>query len=183
MDLDVSSAPASGVPPVPRDEVLPFVSQPVIAPPRRPLVSRTALCVALACCVFGYMLTHWILWPVTIDGVSMAPNYDDGQPAIINRLAYLADRPRRGDVVGVRVGREFYIKRIIGLPGERIEFLRDQILVNGRPLAEPYPVKPLLWRLAPAQLGANDYFVMGDNRTASKLGPISRDRIIGKSMF
>jgi signal peptidase I len=183
MDLDVSSAPASGAPPVPRDEALPFVPQPVVVFQRRPLVSRNALCLALACCVFGYVLTHWILWPVKIDGVSMAPNYDDGQPAIINRLAYLTDQPRRGDVVGLRVGDEFYIKRIIGLPGERIEFLRDQVMVNGRPLVESYPVKPLLWKLAPTCLGANDYFVMGDNRSQSKLGPVSRDRIIGKSLY
>lgn len=126
---------------------------------------------------------HWILWPVKISGESMAPNYDDGQPAIINRLAYLSNGPKRGDVVGLKVGDEFYIKRIIGLPGERIEFVRDQVLVNGRPLAESYSVKPLLWKLAPACLGANDYFVMGDNRAMSKLGPVSRDVIIGKSIY
>lgn len=113
----------------------------------------------------------------------MAPNYDDGQPAIINRVAYFSNSPQRGDVVGLRVGEEFYIKRIIGLPGERIEFVRDTVLVNGHPLAEKYPVKPLLWKLAPACLGANDYFVMGDNRAMSKLGPVSRDLIIGKSLY
>lgn len=182
MVLEASSACAPVDSTVVREEFLSLDNHPVIPTPRR-LVSRKALCLALACCAFGYVLMHWIMWPVQIDGESMAPNYDDGQPAIINRLAYLSNGPQRGDVVGLRVGQEFYIKRIIGLPGERIEFLRDKVLVNGRPLAEPYPVKPLLWRLAPVQLGANDYYVMGDNRTASKLGPISRERIIGKSMF
>jgi signal peptidase I len=185
MVLEVSSAPAPGDLLVVREEILPVKAQPVIAPvvPHLPLVSRKVLYVALAFCVFGYVVTHWILWPVKIDGQSMTPNYDDGQPAIINRLAYLASQPRRGDVVGLRVGHEFYLKRIVGLPGEHIEFHRGTVMVNGRPLKESYAVKPLLWQLAPAQLGANDYYVMGDNRTQSKLGPVTRDKIIGKSLF
>ena len=185
MVLEVSSVPAPGDSQVARGDALPLKGQPVAIPalPRRPLVSRKVLYLSLVIAAFGYVTMHWILWPVKIDGESMAPNYDNGQPTIINRLAYLSNEPRRGDVVGVRVGNEFYIKRIIGLPGERIEFQRDQVLVNGRPLAEPYPVKPLLWKVAPAQLGANDYFVMGDNRSQSKLGPVPRDHIIGKSLF
>ncbi len=147
------------------------------------VVRRKALYVALFLCAFGYALTHWVLWPVRISGESMLPNYGDGQPTFINRLAYVSAAPQRGDVVGLRVGKEFYIKRVVGLPGERIEFQRDRIVVNGRPLLEPYPVKPLLWRLAPKQLEADEYYVMGDNRVMSKLGPIRRDHIIGKSMF
>ena len=144
---------------------------------------RKTLCVALAICAVFYAVTHWILWPVRVNGESMAPNYDDGQPTVINRLAYFSTTPQRGDVVGLHVGAEFYIKRIIGLPGERIAFERDTVLVNGRPLKETYPVKPLLWKLAPMQLGANDYYVMGDNRAMSKLGPVRREQIIGKAMY
>ncbi len=144
---------------------------------------RKILCVALSICAVFYVVTHWVVWPVRVNGESMAPNYDDGQRTVINRFAYLSNRPQRGDVVGLHVGSEFYIKRIIGLPGERIEFERDTVLVNGRPLKEWYPVKPLLWKLAPMQLGADDYYVMGDNRSMSKLGPVPREQIIGKAMF
>jgi signal peptidase I len=146
-------------------------------------VRRSVLCSGLVLAFCGYVLLHWIVWPVKIDGDSMVPNYEHGQPTFINRVAYLTHGPERGDVVGLKVGDELYIKRIIGLPGERIEFKRDVVFVNGKPLAESYPVRPLLWRLPPVQLGANDYFVMGDNRTLSKLGPVPRDSIIGKSMF
>jgi signal peptidase I len=146
-------------------------------------VRRPVLCVALFLCVCGYVLTHWVLWFVTISGESMLPNYEDGQPTLINRLAYLSSSPKRGDVVGLRVGDEFYLKRIVGLPGERIEFRRDTVVVNGQPLQESYRVRPLLWRLAPQTLGPNEYYVMGDNRTLSKLGPVRGDRIIGKSLF
>jgi signal peptidase I len=134
-------------------------------------------------CVLSFAILRWVWWPVRISGDSMTPNYDDGQANYINRLAYLSASPRRGDVVGLRVGHDVYIKRVIGLPGEKIEFRRDIIVVNGEPLAEPYPVKPLLWRLRPVQLGENDYFVMGDNRTTSMLGAVQRTHIIGKAVF
>jgi signal peptidase I len=184
MVTEVSSEPASGDSPAPRGSVV-SVDAPsaVTTALRRPLVSRKVLLLGLFICATGYLVMHWILWPVKISGESMAPNYDDGQPAIINRLAYLSNGPQRGDVVGLRIGEEFYIKRIIGLPGERIEFVRDTVMVNGRPLPESYPVKPLLWKLAPACLGPNDYFVMGDNRSMSKLGPVPRDLILGKSLY
>ena len=183
MVLEVSSAPAPVAPLAAGEEILPVEARLVpVALPRRQ-VSRKVLYIMLGLCMFIYAFTHWVLWPVRISGESMAPNYDDGQPAVINRLAYFSNRPQRGDVVGLRVGHEFYLKRIVGLPGERIEFQRDTVVVNGRPLKEPYPVKPLLWKLAPVLLGANDYYVMGDNRTMSKLGPVPREHIIGKSLF
>ena len=183
MVLDVSSAPAPVAPPASCEDILPVEARPVLVSLPRRRVRRSVLYTALGLCAFIYAFTHWFLWPVRISGESMAPNYDDGQAAVINRLAYFSNSPQRGDVVGLRVGHEFYLKRIVGLPGERIEFQRDTVVVNGRPLKEPYPVKPLLWKLAPVQLGANDYYVMGDNRTMSKLGPVPRELIIGKSLF
>jgi signal peptidase I len=134
-------------------------------------------------CLLSFAFSRFVFWPVKISGDSMAPNYDDGQPNYIHRLAYWSTPPKRGDVVALRVGREVCIKRIVGLPGERLEFRRGTILVNGRPLEEPYPVKPLLWWLKPVQLGANNYFVMGDNRTTSMLYAVRREDIIGKAVF
>lgn len=146
-------------------------------------VRRPVLLLALALAALGYSFLHWVVSPVKIDGESMMPNYSDGQPVFINRVAYRSHGPQRGDVVGLRVGRDFYIKRIIGLPGERIEFRREVVVINGKPLQEPYAVKALRWALPAFELGANDYFVMGDDRTQSKLGPIRRDQIVGKSVF
>ena len=146
-------------------------------------VRKGALYAALFLCLVSFALSRWVCWPVKISGDSMLPNYDDGQRNYINRLAYLSDQPRRGDVVGLRVGREYLIKRVIGLPGEKLEFHRDVVVVNGQPLDEPYPVRPLLWQLAPVQLGENDYFVMGDNRTTSMLGAVRREDIIGRAVF
>src|SRR6185369_2119918 len=127
-------------------------------------VRRSVLCAGLVIALLGFTVLRWVWFPVRVSGDSMMPNYDDGQPTYINRLAYWSAKPRRGDVVAIRVGHDLYLKRVVGLPGEKLEFRRDIVVVNGRPLAEPYPVRPLLWRLAPVQLGRDDYFVMGDNR-------------------
>lgn len=132
----------------------------------------------------AYALRYWVLWPVVISGDSMAPSYSDGQPNYINKLAYWTQPPQRGDVVGVRCGNdEFIIKRIIGTPGDKVEFYRGTVIVNGKPLVEPYVEHPLLWWLDPVQLGPNDYFVMGDNRTYSMLAAVPRTAILGKAVF
>jgi len=146
-------------------------------------VRRETLFAVLVFCLLSFMVSRWILWPVKISGESMQPNYNDGQPTFINRLAYLTTPPRRGDVVGLHVNGEFYLKRVIGLPGEKLEFKRDTVVVDGQPLEEHYVVKPLLWRLPAVHLGADDYFVMGDNRPYSMLGAVRREHIIGKALF
>jgi len=147
-------------------------------------VRRSVLGCGLLLCIFFFAFFRWVLWPVKISGESMLPNYDDGQPNYIYKLAYLSEPPRRGDVVCVRFNRDdVCIKRIVGLPGEKIEFRRGTIIINGEPLVEPYPVRPLLWWLRSVQLGENEYFIMGDNRTSSMLGAVPKDRIIGKALF
>lgn len=144
---------------------------------------KGVLYAALGISFMGFALFNWVWWPVVISGDSMVPSYHDGQPTYLNKLAYWSDEPQRGDVVGVRVGDEFYIKRVIGVPGDKVEFYRGTVIVNGTALVEPYVERPLLWWLRPVHLGANDYFVMGDNRTASALGTVPRNTIIGKAIF
>jgi len=150
----------------------------------RGTVRRGVLYAGLLLCLSCFGVSRWVFWPVKVSGDSMTPTYQDGQPNFINKLAYLAREPRRGDVVGVRVGSgDCYLKRVIGLPGEKLSFYRGTVLVNGQVLVEPYIEHPLLWILPPVQLGPDDYFVMGDNRTTSMLGAVARDSIIGKAMF
>jgi signal peptidase I len=144
---------------------------------------KPVLYLALGLCFIAFALFQWVFWPVVISGDSMVPSYHDGQPTYINKLAYLTHEPQRGDVVGVRVGGDFYLKRIIGVPGDRILFQRGTVIVNGTPLVEPYVERPLLWWLRPVEVGPSDYFVMGDNRTSSALGTIAKRSIVGKAVF
>lgn len=128
-----------------------------------------------------YALFHWILWPVKITGDSMLPNFHAGERRFINKLAYFSEKPRRGDVVAIQVSNgDIYIKRIIGLPGEELSLSNGLVCINGRLLNEPYVETHVPLKDFAERLGPDSFFVMGDNRAVSVLGPIRSDRILGK---
>ena len=131
-----------------------------------------------------YGIFHWVLWPVQILGDSMLPNYHAGERHYINKLAYLSDKPQRGDVVGVQVSSEdTYIKRIVGLPGEEISFTNGVVFINGSLLKEDYLETQVPWEIEIVHLGSDTYYVMGDNRTVSVHGKVRIDQIVGKVVF
>ena len=133
-----------------------------------------------------YGIFHWVLWPVQILGDSMLPNYHAGERHFINKFAYASDKPRRGDVVGVRVSSEdTYIKRIIGLPGEQISFTNGAVFINGALLKESYVETrlPEDWPHDAVKLETDCYYIMGDNRAVSVLGKIRIDQIVGQVVF
>lgn len=119
----------------------------------------------------------------------MRPTYEPGAIHLVNRLSYGSRGPDRGDIVAIRMpgGREVYIKRVIGLPGERIAISEGQILVDGHPLDEPYVRNRRPWELEPITLEADEYFVIGDNRGMNladhTFGRAERQRIIGRVLF
>jgi len=130
------------------------------------------------------------LLPVRLSGISMEPTYTDGEMNFANRLAYAAGRrPARGDVVAIRMAgmSVLYVKRIIGLPGERVEITMGTVLIDDQPLLEPTVVRKAPWNVPAVTLGDDEYFVIGDNRAMSAqnhdFGRASLDRIIGKMLF
>lgn len=135
-----------------------------------------------------YGILQWVLWPVQILGDSMLPNYHARERHFINKLAYLTDKPQRGDVVGVRVSNgDTYIKRVIGLPGEEVSFTNGVVFINGVLLQERYVETRVPEDFGmegkSVTLGAETYYVMGDNRAVSVLGKIPINIIIGKVVF
>ena len=87
------------------------------------------------------LLGSWfVLVPVRAHGPSMTPTYGDGQLLLVNRLAYRFGEVRRGDVVAITLagGKAVLVKRIIGLPGERIRIEEGQVIIDDQPLDEPY---------------------------------------------
>jgi signal peptidase I len=144
-----------------------------------------ALCLAAA----AFVIFRFVLLPVRVTGGSMEPTYHDGSINFINQLAYRRHEPQRGDVVGVRfAGRSvMLLKRVVGLPGELIGFQNGKVTVNGAALDEPYIKLPSDWARHPVQLGPNDYFVVGDNRSMAienhTLGITKRERILGKPLL
>lgn len=125
----------------------------------------------------------------------MEPTYPDRSWNLIDRKAYDENRPpQRGDVVAIqaRTGDVVFLKRIIGLPGERISFLENKVMIDGQPLSEPYVIlKPKsrrhAWNRRPTPLSEDEYFVVGDNRSMPinlhTHGATRRHRILGKIVF
>jgi len=153
---------------------------------RRPIRTfvRVGVLVLVSVVVFG-----WVLIPVRTYGDSMLPTYRSGSFHLVNRVPYLLRQPARGDVVAVRLAgwRVVYVKRIVGLPGERIGFRDGLLTVNSRPLDEPYVQERARWNLRETALRPGEFFVVGDNRgmpiEAHEFGLVRRERIEGPLLF
>ena len=155
------------------------------AHPRRTLI-RCAVLVVLCVVIFRYGLAV-----LRSDGMSMEPNYSPGTLVLADRLAYVWSEPRRGDVVALRLresgGSILYLKRIVGLPGERVGFRKGQLLINDEPKDEAYLVYESNWDREPVICGPDEYFLVGDNRSmpirSHTFGRISAPLILGKALF
>jgi signal peptidase I len=130
-----------------------------------------------------------------VDGRSMQPTFEDGERLIVSRLHYMIEHPDRGDVLvfnslSPHEPDVMLIKRVIGLPGELIEFRNQQLYINGQLIEEPYILEACREGRCPDEswrLGRDQYFMMGDNRNNSHdsraFGPVSIDHIVGRVIF
>jgi len=130
--------------------------------------------------------------PVRVEGTSMLPNLEDQDRLFINKMAFRVGEVERGDVVVFQYPRDHtksYIKRVIGLPGDRVLIDHGRVFVNGKSLFEPYvPARFTDDRSQPQMtIPANEFFVMGDHRSISSdsrdFGPVDRELIYGKAAF
>lgn len=135
-----------------------------------------------------------------IRGRSMLSTLRNNDVALVSRLHYLLVKPKRGDIVicfypgrqmkHCRWLRQPMVKRVIALPGETIEIVEGQTMIDGQPLEESYldPNHNKFRRsMAPIVLGTNQYFVMGDNRDGShdsrRVGPLERSMLTGQVLL
>jgi len=134
--------------------------------------------------------------PFLVRGQSMEPNFHNFDYLIIDKLSYFFREPQRGEVVVFKPPFDdhvYYIKRIIGLPGERIIIEESKITIfnkehpKGFVLNEDYLQNHYTLGKIEVNLGSNEYFVLGDNREVSydsrKWGPVKKERIIGRVIF
>lgn len=150
--------------------------------------------VALSIFVVIYL---FIVQPHEVKGNSMEPNFHNNEYILTDKLSFRFTDPKRGDVVIFKapINPEVdYIKRVIGLPGEKIEIRDGKVFVNGRELPENYLTdKTYIFpgssfkEGVEVKLAEDEYFVMGDNRSHSsdsrEFGPISKKLIIGKAFL
>ena len=150
---------------------------------RRPRVTLVRIAVLVSVC---FVTFKFILLPIRVDGISMLPTYHTGQVNGINRLAYLRHEPQRGDIVSVRLAGNsiMLMKRIIGLPGDAVQFHEGKVFINGKLLAEPYVKNFCDWEAGPFVCAPNEFYVVGDNRSMPfelhTKGRADRERIVGK---
>lgn len=152
-------------------------------------LSRTLLRIAVL--IASVMICYrWFLMPFVVSGDSMLPSYLDGDVHVAYRRAYRTELPQRGDVVLIDIagGKQFLVKRIVGLPGERFAIKEGVILINGEPLAEPYLMtKNRTWNRPEIILRPNEFYFIGDNRSMEMryhtTDTVRGDRIAGKVIY
>ncbi len=135
----------------------------------------------------------FIVSPFVVDGDSMHPTFQNLDYLIVDEFMYYFQSPKRGDVIVFRYPSNpsiFYIKRIIGLPGETVSINRGVVTITSvtgekLPLTEPYIVNEDATYTKDVSLNPEEYFVMGDNRPNSSdsrmWGPLPRKDIVGRA--
>lgn len=144
----------------------------------------------------AFVIVFSVGMKTSVVGDSMEPGLYNSQEVLINRVIYRLSSPKRGDVIvflpNGNQNTHFYVKRVVGLPGESIQIQDGSVYVDGVLLEED----EMFDRIADPgiaenelQLEVDEYFVLGDNRNSSEdsrsgnIGPVSKDTIAGKAWF
>lgn len=134
----------------------------------------------------------YVAQPFVVNGASMSPTFETGQYIIVDQLTYHLSNPQRGDVIVFRFPQDtskFFIKRVIGLPGETVNISGEKIVITEKDgseiiLDEPY-IELAKDSFIKTTLGNYEFFVMGDNRDASLdsriWGALDEKYIIGRA--
>ena len=158
-------------------------------------VISTILYLAILC-VAVYFILHYVGQRTVVRGDSMDTTLSDGQNLIMDKLSYHFRNPERYDIV-IFPGPEeygehpYYIKRVIGLPGETVQIKKGKVYINGKKLkSDIYGITKYIDEpgiaVEPLELGTDEYFCGGDNRPVSydsryeEVGSVHRSEIIGK---
>lgn len=130
--------------------------------------------------------------PVKVEGTSMMPSLDDQERIFVNKFVYRWEPIERGDIIVFRYPRDpskSFIKRVIGVAGDRIRIEAGQVFVNGQPLEENYVPRAYADQRSYAEIVVplQGYFLLGDHRTMSNdsrdFGPVNVSYIYGKAVF
>ena len=143
----------------------------------------------------AFVLVFSVGMKISMVGVSMESALYNGQEVLINRFIYKITSPKRGDVIAFlpngNQNSHYYLKRIVGLPGESIQIIDGYVYINGERVPEDEYDKMADYGIAgnEIQLGSDEYFVLGDNRNMSEdsrsgnIGAVKKDTIAGKVWF
>ena len=142
-------------------------------------------------------IRYYLVQPFFVKGASMEPSFEDGDYLLVDEISYRFSEPIRGDVIIFRYPEDrsqFFIKRIVGLPGETVEIKNNKVIIYSSSdsedvvLNEEYldPIQKTLGNML-LRLEGGEYFVLGDNRLASSdsrsWGPVDRTLVTGKAFL
>jgi signal peptidase I len=151
--------------------------------------TRTIVSLSAQLAVLLLIATAFFMRTSPVDGLSMEPRVHAGELVLINTLAYKLGEIHRGDVVAFRHDAptpETYLKRVVGLPGERVEVRDGVVSIDGRPLAEPYVRFKDRRSAVAVTVPPHAYYVLGDNRAESDdsrtWGVLRDGDVVGKAL-
>jgi signal peptidase I len=148
--------------------------------------------------VMIFVIRYFLFKPFYVKGASMEPNFLDHEYLIVDELTYRLRAPERGEVVVFKYPnnqQEFFLKRIIGLPGERVKIADGKVTVynsahpEGVELKEDYLASDLVTNGEPRTitLGPDEFYVLGDNRPNSfdsrRFGAVKKELVVGRALF
>ena len=142
------------------------------------------------------MLVWFVGFRITVVGESMSPTLESGEEILVNRFQYKIFSPKKNDlIVFLPNGNEkshYYIKRVIAVPGDKVQIKDGLVYVNGEPFEEKVAVSNIENALLAENeitVGEDEYFVLGDNRNNSEdsryasIGNVKKEHIVGKAWF
>ena len=144
----------------------------------------------------AFVIVYSVGMKTSVVGDSMEPMLYNGQEILMNRIVYRLSSPKRGDVIvflpNGNQNSHYYVKRVVGLPGDTIQIQNGNVYVNGVLLEEDEEfdkMKDSGIAENELELAADEFFVLGDNRNSSEdsrsgnIGPVRKDTIVGKAWF
>ena len=142
--------------------------------------------------VLALLIRTFLFEIILVDGSSMLPTLHDADRVFVNKIGYIIGEPQHGDVVIFKTPEDphtNYVKRLIGLPGDRVYIQDGVVYVNGEALEESYILEPPYNDYAEVTIPEDTFFALGDNRNGSKdsrdthVGFVPTDNLVGKAMF
>ncbi len=136
----------------------------------------------------GFLLTNYVVKVAKISGESMADTLKHGEIGITSVFKAKFLNIKRFDIVVINEKSEgYWIKRVVGLPNEKLEYRQGVLYINDQKIDEPFLNKKYLGNIAPIQLKENEYYVLGDNRDNSTdsrvIGPVMKKDIESAGFF
>lgn len=152
---------------------------------------KDILSTVLIAAAVAFLLNMFVFSLTEVRQTSMYPTLKDSEVVFLSKISYWFNEPASGDIIvfSRKTAEKNYVKRIIGVPGDKIEIKSGMVYRNGVLLDEPYLNGMTTWGTVSVEVPENKYFVLGDNRKdsidsrSSSIGYVDRSEIMGKVVF